>query len=50
MSTVMEMAPPTSSRIWSHPVLEDMLGTDHTKGKLEEPVVTKGAVEGHEQR
>ena len=32
-----------------HLFLEDVLGTDQTKGKLQEVVSTEGAVEGSEQ-
>ena len=32
-----------------HLFLEDVLGTDQTKGKLQEAVSTKGAVEGSKQ-
>ena len=32
-----------------HLFLEDVLGTDQTKGKLQEVVSTKGAVESSEQ-
>ena len=32
-----------------HLFLEDVLGTDQTKGKLQEAVSTKGTVEGSEQ-
>ena len=32
-----------------HLFLEDVLGTDQTKGKLQEAVSTKGAVESSEQ-
>ena len=31
-----------------HLLLEDVLGTDQTKGKLQEAVSTEGAVEGSE--
>ena len=31
-----------------HLFLEDVLGTDQAKGKSQEAVSTKGAVEGHE--
>ena len=49
MSSAILMHPWHSSKILVHLLLEDVLGTDETKGKSQEMVSSKGTVESHKQ-